>query len=593
MMFLLLLFLFLSEHLASAGKLSCDYCKEVIKEVDRIIAENGTIMTIEELAIVICELDHAGGECEGPYDSWQCKQVCELAIQTYEPMVDYLLIRYLDPALICYNIENNTFGCEKPIPPDPTPVPNIIEDNSSRPVYNSSNQYGYILQIPDVHWDQQYTPNSVANCGEPVCCRSYDNNHNYSKPVIYGGKYGIANESINCDTPVTVIQSMVDYIANDIILNNSDGININNLDFMVFVGDAESNDVYNQSKIQHLDLIQDFINILKNGLSKFHIPIFFDLGNHEGLPVDNFGGPPLDNWFNNPVGQWLSQWIDTKYSIQFDSRKPSQIMSYSGYYTSLIRPGFRLISINSGYTAGGNYYLTFTQWDDPYIDLGGQFKWLNNTLHRSKYILNEQVVIIQHHPISSAVEQFQKLYYDLYAEYQDIIITIFAGHTHCDHYHSLGNNNFTSKSSNKPFATWFSSGSVVQYGGRNPAFRVFKYNRQNYDLVNFYQYRFDTERSNMENRPYWFKAYDAKSEYNMKDVSPQSMSDLAYELGVNDTLWKRFEYNYYSGVYHDGSLNRNATVCDLLSATNQQYDDCTKNMFMSQITAKEYEALYW
>ena len=316
--------------------------------------------------------------------------------------------------------------------------------------------------MSDLHWDQQYKANSVANCGEPVCCRSYDNNHNYSKPVIYGGKYGIANESINCDTPYTVIETMVQYIAKDIIMNNSDGINVNNLDFMVFVGDAEGHDVYNQSQIQHLELMQDWINILSQGLGQFNIPIFMDLGNHEGLPVDNFGGPPVDNWFNNPVGQWLSQWIDTTGSIKYDKQKPSDIMSYSGYYTSLIRPGFRLIALNSGYTAGGNFYLTFTQYDEPYIDLAGQYKWLNATLYRAKYELKETVIIIMHHPISSALEQFQKMYYDLLDKYQDIIMTILAGHTHCDHYHALGNNNFSAGSINKPFATWFSAGSVVQ-----------------------------------------------------------------------------------------------------------------------------------
>ena len=141
----------------SCGKLACDYCKEVIKEVDDFIAANGTITDMEELATIICELANAGGECEGPWDSWQCEQVCQLAIQTYEPMVDYLLIRYLDPQLICYNIENNTFGCEKPDIPDPTPVPNIIYDNQTRPIYNTSSKYGYFLQIPGIHTIHEFT----------------------------------------------------------------------------------------------------------------------------------------------------------------------------------------------------------------------------------------------------------------------------------------------------------------------------------------------------------------------------------------------------------------------------------------------------
>ena len=111
--------------------------------------------------------------------------------------------------------------------------------------------------------------------------------------------------------------------------------------------------------------------------------------------------------------------------------------------------------------------------------------------------------MIQHHPLKDAVTQFENMYYDLYEEYRDIILIIFAGHTHCDHYHVLGNDGFTN-GTDKPFATWFSAGSLTQRGGRNPAFRIYKYNRINNELINYYHYRFDTDKSNMEKKPYWF-----------------------------------------------------------------------------------------
>ena len=230
----------------------------------------------------------------------------------------------------------------------------VLVDNATRTVFNGSERFGYFLQIPDLHWDQQYVADSVANCGEPLCCRPYDNDHNYSTPLLYGGRYGIANESILCDTPRTVIESMVDFIASDIIEHNADGISAANLDMIIFVGDAQSHDVYNQSQVQHLQLMQDWITLLKDGLDRFGIPVFFSLGNHEGLPVDNFGGPPVDDWFNGPTAQWLADWIDTTHSVQYDSQRPSAIMAASGYYSSLIRPGLRLVSINTGFVTEGN-----------------------------------------------------------------------------------------------------------------------------------------------------------------------------------------------------------------------------------------------
>ncbi len=323
---------------------------------------------------------------------------------------------------------------------------------------------------------------------------------------------------------------------------------------------------------------------------KYNIPIFFDLGNHEGLP-------DIDKWFNKPVANWLKQWIDTKY-CDYDSHKPCDIMTNSGYYSSLIRPGFRLISINTGYIASDNFYLTFTQWTNPSIDIGGQYKWLNYTLYQSKYILNETVVIIVHHPIKSALQEFENMYYNLYVKYKDIILIIFAGHTHVDHFHILGNNNFGNNNNNflnvnQPFTTWFSPGSITQIGGRNPAFRVFKYDRINHELINYYQYRFDTNKSNKNQQPYWFMAYDAINEYGIKNISPQSMSNMAYSLAVNDTLWNRFEYNYYNGIIHSEALDRNSTICDLLSATNQQFNQCVKNLFKSTLSSTKYQHLYW
>eukprot|EP01083_Nonionella_stella_P040495 109888_1 len=597
-----ILFIFLGLYLSLAtctsleqsfiSKLKCDLCQDVIKKADKLIAENSTTVDVEDIATLLCELDSAGGECEGPAHSWQCEQLCKLAIQTYVTTTDDLVLRYLDPSVICYTIENNTFDCPPPIEPDPTPVPNVIGDDPSHLPYNISDTHGYILHIPDLHWDMQYAPDSVANCGEPVCCRSYDNDHSYPYPVLYGGMYGINNENTTCDAPRTLTESAVQFIEQGIILNNSEGINADNLDFIVFVGDIEAHDVYNQSQKSHLTVMESWLKLLHDTLDEYNIPILFDLGNHEGLPVNNFGGPGIDNWLNTPLAQWLTQWIDTPYSVQYDTKKPSDILSFSGYYTSLIRPGFRLVSINTGYIDSDNFYLKFTEFKPPkasYVDIGGQYKWLKEILYRAKYVLNETIVIAQHHPFHSAVEQFATLYYDLYTEYQDIIMVILAGHTHVDEYHIFGNSDFGSTGDNKPYTTWFSPGSITPIGGRNPAFRVYKYDRRNYELVNYYQYRFDLEKSNMDKKPCWFLAYDAVSEYGMKDISAQSMSDLAYAMATNDTLWNRYEYNYFNGVKRSSPAHRNATICNLLSATEQQRNDCNNNLFKSSIS---YQQLY-
>ena len=114
-----------------------------------------------------------------------------------------------------------------------------------------------------------------------------------------------------------------------------------------------------------------------------------------------------------------------------------------------------------------------------------------------------------------------------------------------------------------------------------------------YDLINYYQYRMDTNKSNVEVKPYWFKAHDALSEYDLKDISAASLSNLAYRLAVNDTLWQRFVDNFYNGIHQSTELNRNSTVCGLLTATSGQQDDCRANSFHSDINTEQFAELYY
>ena len=132
--------------------------------------------------------------------------------------------------------------------------------------------------------------------------------------------------------------------------------------------------------------------------------------------VDNFGGPTIDSWFNEPMAEVWAQWIDTKYSRN-DQLLPSQVMAQAGYYTSLLRPGFRIISIQTGYIQPGNFYISFS-WN-PDIDMGGQYKWLQFVLSSARQ-LNETVVIIQHYPVTGPVPLWKQKYYELYAEYGDM-----------------------------------------------------------------------------------------------------------------------------------------------------------------------------
>ena len=264
--FIFLLFMLSFDGFVLAS-VECDVCKETVHQLDIWMAENSTITEIDELAVIICELVRAGGYCEGLPSSWQCVEVCTLAVQTYTEMVDYVLIARMDPDLVCYLVDDNVLDCPVPPPtPDPTPAPNVLVDDQSRADIKG---IGYFIQIPDVHVDPQFSPNTVANCGEPVCCRKLDNDHNYTHELIYAGKYGIAQYGITCDVGWIVLNTMYDYISTLPIANPTD------LDFVIFVGDAIPHDVYNQSQQRHIEIMDKITFQMQDAFGE--IPVFIDM----------------------------------------------------------------------------------------------------------------------------------------------------------------------------------------------------------------------------------------------------------------------------------------------------------------------------
>ena len=271
-------------------------------------------------------------------------------------------------------------------------------------------------------------------------------------------------------------------------------------------------------------------------------------------------------------------------------------MTYNGYYTTLIRPGLRLISIHTGYVQPGNFYLTWNH--DPTRDMASQLSWFKSTLESAR-ALNENVFIQQHYPLDSIENSLQQPWYDTYKEYSDIIKVIFAGHSHSDQYHVFGSfpNNNTNHKNNKnnnqsnPFAVEFIAGSVTTYQGRNPAFRVYSYDRESCDLIDYVQYRFDLEKSNSLKKPIWFPAYSMKSEYGLTGISAKDLKKLAENMAINDQLFQKYEYNYNNG-YPNSGMDRNSTICTMMSATSQDYNYCIKNIYTSAISLKEYYKKY-
>jgi sphingomyelin phosphodiesterase len=84
-----------------------------------------------------------------------------------------------------------------------------------------------ILHLSDLHVDFEYQPGSIANCGQPLCCRNSStlkankigtrmhSSQTNEPPAGYWGDYR------NCDIPIWTLENMFEYISKNEQVNKS------------------------------------------------------------------------------------------------------------------------------------------------------------------------------------------------------------------------------------------------------------------------------------------------------------------------------------------------------------------------------------
>jgi sphingomyelin phosphodiesterase len=224
------------------------------------------------------------------------------------------------------------------------------------------------LHIADTHFDPYYEPGSVVNCNEPLCCRknSTADKHNLISAGVWGS-YG------KCD----VSKKLIDDVFLRMAKQHPD------VDFIIWTGDIPPHDIWEQTREGHVDNIR---YTTKKLLEAFpDTPIFAAIGNHEGLPSGHFApswmksqDQTIDWLYNELMSHW-SKWLppDTNVTIM-----------HGGFYSVLIRPKFRIISINTNYCHAFNWWLVLNS-TDPSQEL----KWLVYELEKAE-ANDEKVYII-------------------------------------------------------------------------------------------------------------------------------------------------------------------------------------------------------
>ncbi|XP_025833565.1 sphingomyelin phosphodiesterase-like [Agrilus planipennis] len=442
-------------------------------------------------------------------------------------------------------------GCEQPDGydwsiniPQGESVPVEVNEVPSKPLK--------IIHISDIHYEPEYVVGSLADCTKPVCCvnaSGFPENGKGTAAGIYG-MYG------DCDTPWVTVLSTFENIAK----NHPD------VDLIYYTGDTIHHQIWNTSvESNSRDLNQ---LLLKLNESFPNVPVIPIIGNHEPSPVNVFAPTSIEE------ANLSSNWLYEVFANNLKSWFPSTVLNtlkQGGYYTVKIKNNLRIIGLNSNLCINENWWLLYQDW---YKDPGGQLQWLVEVLLEAEKN-KEFVHILSHVPSANGdcLKVWSREYRRIVERFRYTIAGQFNGHSHRDDYTLY----FDSKNTSQVIGSSFNGGSVQP--GVNPNYVVYKIDPTNYAVTEKESWVFNLTEANKtpDKPPTWFKLYDFKKDFGLKDLSLQSLYSLVQQMAQSAALRENYVRYRYKGeeVQCDDSCYQNV-LCRIVTSELGDNTQCNE-----------------
>ncbi|KAL7639245.1 UNVERIFIED_CONTAM: hypothetical protein RMT77_009733 [Armadillidium vulgare] len=390
------------------------------------------------------------------------------------------------------------------------------------PLYGTENPTLKVLHLADTHFDPKYSPGANITCDQMyLCCR--EGSGTPEDPNDGAGFWGSMG---NCDIPRWSLEALYQYISD----NNPD------IDFIIWTGDIVPHNSWSTSREYNLDVINEMADLVSSYFPG--IPVFPAVGNHEANPANLFPQPYITDpdfdisWLYDELSEIWQRWL------------PSDVaksVAYGAFYSTQIRPGLRIASVNTQYCYINNFWLVLDS-----NDVAKELESLANELQDAED-KGDFVYIIGHIPAGSFdcnyawSHEFNKIV----SRYESTISGIFYGHTHNDHYELY----FDPQNSSRVYEVAYIAQSQTTFVDLNPGFKIYTiegdFNGTRYRVIDHENWYLDLDQSNSINDSVILPLYSAKKDYNLPDLSPQSWLDLVYRMNEpNSTLFSDF-YRHY------------------------------------------------
>ncbi|XP_067010810.2 sphingomyelin phosphodiesterase [Anabrus simplex] len=477
----------------------------------------------------------------------QTQRVCEGITELFSGEVVYVLQRItLTPDEICSFVIGDACGDVYnpyhewevlfppiPKPPEKPPLPPV----PGAPAFK-------VLHLSDTHFDPYYQEGTNADCNEPLCCRL--TNGPALSPKTAAGRWG---DYRKCDTPKRTVDNMLQHISN----THPD------IDYILWTGDLPPHDVWNQTRDENLMVLKETVNQMINTFPG--VPIFPALGNHETAPVNSFPPPQIKN------PEFAISWLYDELDSQWRKWLPASVsptVRRGAFYSVLVRPGFRVISLNMNYCNNKNWWLLINS-TDPAKEL----QWFIYEL-QSAEMKGEKVHVIGHIPPghSDCLKVWSRNYYKIINRYEGTITAQFFGHTHFDEFELF----YDTKDLGRPVSVAYIGPSVTPYYDLNPGYRLYyvdgDHQQTTRSVIDHETWVMNLKEANLYDYPIWYKLYSTRSAYHMTSLLPQDWDNLLNRMPTDSDLFDLYYKHYWKNSPVRPTCDaecKKRMVCDLRS----------------------------
>ncbi|XP_059620625.1 sphingomyelin phosphodiesterase-like [Phlebotomus argentipes] len=421
-----------------------------------------------------------------------------------------------------------------------------------------------IVHISDPHYDPNYQEGTHAVCGEPSCCRSdqpLPPGTPASEAAGYWGDYR------DCDSPFRAVQDSFRHIRSQ----------HPNIDYVYFTGDIVDHGIWATSFDWNRNSISRVHTALRESFGG--IPTYPVIGNHEAHPTNVFAPDSLrgNAMFST---QWLYDFLANEWSAWLPAAALTTVRN-GGYYTVLVRPGFRIIALNNNQAYTWNFWGLY---DPQYAR--NQLQWFHDTLLAAESA-GEKVHVIGHVPSGSGDTYYvyAREYAKVVERFWNTISGQFMGHTHADQFTVF----YAQSNPQQAVNVQWNGGSTTAFTDVNPNYKVYTADPQTYQINGHETWIYNLTQANLTPQlyPSWFKEYDFMTEYGISNMSPATLNALAESFARNPQRLHR--YWQLTTSLADTSL---ANGCDN-NCLASHLCQIVRNVFGNSPRCDQLQSIFW